>query len=419
MTYAEALAYIASLEPRGWRLGLDRMTEFVSRAGLVTAVNGSACKYIHVAGTNGKGSVTAFLQSLLVESGFRTGAFFSPFVVDPRERVQIGRSMISREDLAYLTEELRLVAEGMEGTEFAGVTEFEFKTALGFLAWQRANTEWVALETGLGGRLDATNVVTPAATVIVSIGLDHQAILGGTLEEIAYEKAGIIKPGVPLILGAVPDEAAEVILRVAESQSAPVWRFGKELAWEDGPRTPRGAFPNVQPALFGVWQPHNLTLAIGAILAAGIELTPQAALGGATQAFAPGRYQRVHWNGKTFILDGAHNADSAKALAEAIKNDLGENAKVQLISNMLYGHEPSEFYGPLESVIESILVPPIDFHRARPVTEMVEALKAMGFNARGFGSVPDALNASGNGPVLSTGSFYLVGEVARALQRTI
>ncbi|MHB8636624.1 MAG: bifunctional folylpolyglutamate synthase/dihydrofolate synthase, partial [Fimbriimonadaceae bacterium] len=116
MTYPQALAYIASLEPRGWRLGLDRMAEFVGRAGLTSAVDGSERRYIHVAGTNGKGSVTAYLQSLLAAGGVRTGAFFSPYVVDPRERIQIGRSLISKALLAELATELRVVADGMDGS---------------------------------------------------------------------------------------------------------------------------------------------------------------------------------------------------------------------------------------------------------------------------------------------------------------
>src|SRR5579859_4343554 len=136
MTYDQAIAYIASLAPRGWRLGLDRMREFLHRASLDDAVGGTnAPQFIHVTGTNGKGSVTAYLQSMLVEQGYRTGAFFSPYVYEPRERIQFGREMISEMDLSRLTEVLQVPAESLSDTEFGGATEFEFKAAVGFKYW--------------------------------------------------------------------------------------------------------------------------------------------------------------------------------------------------------------------------------------------------------------------------------------------
>ncbi|HEY0866603.1 MAG TPA: hypothetical protein VGE01_04465, partial [Fimbriimonas sp.] len=220
MTYPEALAYVSGLEPRGWRLGLDRMQAFIDRAGLSQNVGRPpgtdpagkpGARFIHVAGTNGKGSVTAFLQSMLVEHGYRTGAFFSPYVVDPRERVQFGRSLISESDFASVVAHLKPIAESFSETEFGGITEFEFKTAVGVEYWRRKRCEWVALEVGLGGRLDATNVVHPACSAIVSIGYDHTQILGDTLEKIAFEKAGIVKPETPLVVGDVPEPARRVI----------------------------------------------------------------------------------------------------------------------------------------------------------------------------------------------------------------
>jgi dihydrofolate synthase / folylpolyglutamate synthase len=210
MDYQQAQDYIASLAQRGWRLGLDRMTEFAARADLVGSLgDGDSPKFIHVAGTNGKGSVTAMLQSCLVDQGHRTGAFFSPYVVDPRERIQFGREMISKEDLAAIATKLMPIGESLSETEFGGVTEFEFKTAMGFEYWKQKECDWVALEVGLGGRLDATNIITPASSAIVSISYDHVSILGETLAEIAREKAGVIKPGRPVVVGEMPDEAFE------------------------------------------------------------------------------------------------------------------------------------------------------------------------------------------------------------------
>lgn len=222
MTYDESLAWIAGLQGRGWRLGLDRMRAFVRAAGLEDVLGGpeSPIQYLHVAGTNGKGSVTAYLQSMLVAQGYKTGGYFSPYVVDPRERIQIGGELISRDEFASVATELREVAERFDQTEQGGITEFEFKTAMGFLAWKRAGVEVVALEVGLGGRLDATNVVTPKACAIVSISLDHTSILGNTEAEIAGEKAGILKPGVTGVLGTVNKEAEAAIKEVAKGAGA-------------------------------------------------------------------------------------------------------------------------------------------------------------------------------------------------------
>lgn len=418
MTYPEALDYIASLEPRGWRLGLDRMAEFARRAGLSDAISGQKPRFVHVAGTNGKGSVTAYLESLMVAGGARVGAFFSPYVVNPRERIQLGRELISEQLLAELATELRDVAESMEGTEFAGVTEFEFKTGVGFLAWQRAHCDWVALETGLGGRLDATNIVTPACSVIVSIGLDHQSILGDTVEQIAFEKAGIIKPNRPLVLGTVPAAAEEVIVDVAGKNNSTVWKFGREVRWTDrGIETPQGVVEGAVPGMQGVWQPHNLALAVAALQLAGMSMPDEAIRDGAQEAYAPGRYEKKAWNGVPVILDGAHNADSAIALAATLRKDLGEGAQVVLLTNMLLGHEPEAFYRPLAPLASSAVVPPIDFHRRREPAETVGILAAAGIEGSAAVSVSDALDMATQKklPVVVTGSFYLVGEVARLL----
>ncbi|MHB8635837.1 MAG: bifunctional folylpolyglutamate synthase/dihydrofolate synthase, partial [Fimbriimonadaceae bacterium] len=309
---------------------------------------------------------------------------------------------------------------------FAGVTEFEFKTALGFLAWQRTGAEWVALETGLGGRLDATNVVTPAASVIVSIGLDHVSILGDTIEKIALEKAGIVKRGVPLVLGSVDPGAGRVIEEVAAQLGSPVWRFGREIAWDAATRavvTPRGSFDGLETGLQGVWQNHNLSLAVAALVGAGLELSVETARVGAATAFAPGRYEKKRWNDRTVILDGAHNADSSSALVRTLQSDFGSSVRVVLLSNMLIGHEPAAFYRPLATVSDLAVIAPLDFHRRRDPGETVSVLEGLGVQAEASDSVQDALKrcvqlAGPERPILVTGSFYLVGEVARAMAAT-
>ena len=423
MTYDQALAYIASLEGRGWRLGLDRMEEMVRRSGLSDSIGGpTGPQYIHVAGTNGKGSTTAFLQSILVASGYRTGAFFSPYVVDPRERVQLNREMISKPDLVAVAEKLIPIAESFSETDFGGITEFEFKTAIGFEYWKQKQCEWVALEVGLGGRLDATNVISPRASVIVSIGLDHINILGGTLDKIAYEKAGIIKPGVPIIVGNMPEAAREVILREAREREAPVWLWGRDIRWipeDHAVETPAGRHPGLTPSLVGPIQTHNLTVAIAAIDASGAFVSEEALVEGARLAAIPGRFQVITYQGRTVIFDGAHNPDSANVLVQTL-NKLYPDQKIVLVTNMLAGHEPEEFYRTLEPRVQSVHVVPVDFHRSTPVATMVDKLSPIFKNVNGHPTPIEGLNAatkdaSESDLIVVTGSFYLVGELLREL----
>ncbi|MGV3617028.1 MAG: bifunctional folylpolyglutamate synthase/dihydrofolate synthase [Fimbriimonas sp.] len=417
MTYQEALDYIASLAPRGWRLGLDRMQAFCEKGGLQDALGAAGGpQYVHVAGTNGKGSTTAYLQSMMVEAGVRTGAFFSPYVVDPRERVQLGRELIAPEELATITEELRPIAEAFTETDFGGISEFEFKTAVGFRCWQRNRSEWVALEVGLGGRLDATNVVTSRASIIVSIGLDHTNLLGETLEEIAFEKAGIIKPGVSVVVGAMEEGPRRVIEEVAHQRGAPVWRYGADVRWEDGEVvTPRRRIAKLRPGIVGEMQGHNLALAVAGLEAAGLDVSDDAVRRGAAQAYVPGRFELREVGGRPVLFDGAHNEDSARVLRATLDRAY-PGVPVVLVTNMLQGHDIEAFYSPLMDRVASVHVVPIGFHRARTVAETVAALRGM-LPVHPHDSVSAGLAAalSEEGIVLVTGSFYLVGEAVQSL----
>lgn len=423
MTYDEALDYLNALGPRGWRLGLDRMQEFVRRADLSSALGDGSPRYIHVAGTNGKGSVTAYLQSMLVESGYWTGAFFSPYVYEPRERIQFNRELIPEKVFAMLVQLLRPAAESLEETEFGGITKFEFETGLGLAFWRHLECEWVALEVGLGGRLDATNVVTPAASVIVSISLDHTNILGTTIEEIAFEKAGIIKPGVPVVVGEMPAPALTVIERVAADKEAAIWRFGREIHLTDGfsVSTPAGEHRGLEPGIKGARQAHNMALAVAAMDASGSGRTLRAYEDGALRASAPGRYEKRVVGGQLFILDGAHNADAARALRSSLDSDTSlAGRRVAIVTCMVAGHDPREFYVELADRVSVAHIAPIDFARALSVSEVAAALRPLVSETFEHSAIPEAiraaiLDAGPDGVVLVTGSFYLVGAVGNLL----
>jgi dihydrofolate synthase/folylpolyglutamate synthase len=420
MTYPEALAYISSLRPRGWRLGLDRMRAFCERANLQEALGGdSGPQILHVAGTNGKGSTTAYLQSLLVERGFQTGAFFSPYVVDPRERIQLNRNLITPEALAEVATELQPFAETETEGCLGEISEFEFKTAIGLRFWQRERCDWVALEVGLGGRLDATNVVQSRAAIVVSIGMDHMHLLGDTLQAIAWEKAGIIKAGVPALIGQMDSSAASVIRLRAKELSAETIEYGADVRWEDGCLTVFDRrIGDVQPGIEGEMQGHNLALAVASMIAAGISMEDDVIRRGAELASIPGRFERRVHRGRKFILDGAHNVDSARVLRKSLDR-LEPEGPFAVVTNMLQGHDLSSFYIPLLGRMGEAHVVPIDFHRACPPDRTTTELSRLGVDATEHRSVEDGIAAAIESglPVLVTGSFYLVGEVITALNR--
>lgn len=410
MNYEEALAAVSALAPRGWRLGLDRMHRFLELAQIKPAV-----KFIHITGTNGKGSVTATVQSILIEQGHRTGAFFSPFVYDPMERVQIGRSNLDRDSFARLATRLLAIGEG-SGEE---ITEFEMKTAIGFAAWEEAECRWVALEVGLGGRFDATNVINGEVSVITSIGLDHTAILGNTLEEIAFEKSGIIKPGKPVVIGAIPDKARTTVEGVASQLSAPVWRLGQEVTWtvhEGGyrVRTPRAEYLAGWPKLAGPHQVGNMAVAIAACDAAGAIVSPDCVVKGVESVRLLGRMERRKIGTTTYILDGAHNQEAAAMLALTLSNS---SDKIPVVAGMLAGHDPVAFFEPLKAHISELHLVPINFHRAVPPEVLAEQIAQLGLPVTVHQSVKlGLLSAQKSGSdILVTGSFYLVGEAGNLL----
>lgn len=429
MTYEEALAYIASLETRGWRLGLERMQEFANRLGLPGSLGENAGpQFIHVAGTNGKGSVTAYLQSMLIETGYSTGSFFSPFVFDPRERVQIGRRLIPKPIFALLTEWIRPFGESLTDTKFEGVTEFEFKTAMGFQFWKEMEAEWVALEVGLGGRLDSTNIVTPRCSVIVSIGKDHTHILGDSYHQIAVEKAGIIKPGMPVVLGEMPEEALLPILQIARERRSETWVFGREIQLakdetvgsteEYVVTTPRGSHAGLVPGLVGVMQPHNMALAVAAMDAAGATKTLGGLQRGARDAFVPGRMQRVHAEDREWLLDGAHNRESARVLAESLRASGDAGRRIVLLTGMVQGHDPIPLFRELAALVAEVIFAPIESRRAVPSQQLLVATGGLFAKSSAKETLDTAIQAAvcATRPgdlILVSGSFYLVGEVGR------
>jgi dihydrofolate synthase/folylpolyglutamate synthase len=304
--YDTALRFLLDLKARGVSLGLDRMIQLMARFGHPER----RVPCIHVAGTNGKGSVVAMLEAIFRHAGWRTGMYTSPHLVRLGERIQVNRENLSEAAIVDYVRELQPVVSAMEQDETDGGSPsyFEVLTAMAFLHFSRARCDIALIEVGLGGRLDATNVIMPEVSVITSIGLDHVELLGNSLGAIAAEKGGIIKQGIPLVIGRLQREAEAVIRAIAAERNARVYSVAEEFG-ED-----LESFPVTN--LEGGYQRAN---AATATLAANV-MAPQRQLSDDIIARAlltvdwPGRWQRFPVQGRTVILDSSHNAEGSESL---------------------------------------------------------------------------------------------------------
>lgn len=337
MTYEDILLHLDALQMHKIKLGLEAMQSFLAKVDRPE----TRLKFVHIAGTNGKGSVCATLAELLGRAGFRVGVYTSPHLSSVRERFRIGSDYISEETFAELGSRICTVL----GEE--KITYFEFTTALGLLWFAESDVDLVLLETGLGGRLDATNVVTPLVSVITSVSMDHEFYLGSSLTEIAGEKAGIIKPGVPVISSAVRDEAAAVIQRVSAEKKAPLYCLGQDFdyvvhadktwEWRGGEAFGNRVYSNLRCSHASLVQQENdsLSLAVLQVLQRqGFGVDEQQVREGLQNVQWPGRMEYIELRypssksdnedaentGKLlrYLLDGAHNPDGVKNMAQTL-----------------------------------------------------------------------------------------------------
>ena len=399
MDYPTALAWLYATQLTGIKLGLETIGRLLRELGF--GPDGGA-RIIHVAGTNGKGSVCAMLDAVCRAEGYRTGLFTSPHLVSFRERIRLDGYPILETAVAAGLTQLRDMTANWEPPP----TFFEYVTALGLDYFRKRRAEIILLETGLGGRLDATNAVTPAAAVITSIDFDHTAWLGDTLAAIAGEKAGIIKSGVPVVTGPQAPEAAEVIARVAREKEAPLRVVTDPLP------------PDWTVALAGSHQRVNAAVALAALDAAGIAVGHEARRRGLAGTDWPGRFQRLE-NGR-IILDGAHNPAASRRLAHTWHEEYGGHHCATVIVGVLRDKDVPAVCRALEGLAARFLAVPVRSPRATPPDELLAALAhaAPGVPAR---AVPEGVAAAleqARGwpePILVTGSLFLVGEALAVL----
>ncbi len=339
MNYRAALAWLFSTQRFGIKLGLESSHRLFDSLG----VDVSRARIIHVAGTNGKGSVCAMLDAITRAAGYRTGLFTSPHLITFRERIQVNGEMISEEQVACgLTSIREKVADWEPHPTF-----FEITTALALLHFREVEPEIIVLETGLGGRLDSTNAMQPVVSVLTPIDLDHQKWLGDTLAEIAAEKAGIIKPGIPVVSAAQMPEAAEVIRERAAALASPLTLVA-------------AAYDCSSVGLIGSYQRENAALAVAALKAAEIPADESAIAKGLASVRWPARFQR--WGERT-VIDGAHNPAGAKSLAQAWRETFGER-KATVILATLADKDASGLVAALAPIAERIVLPRIQSGRA-------------------------------------------------------
>jgi dihydrofolate synthase/folylpolyglutamate synthase len=407
LSYKQALAWLYGLQRFGIKLGLEnirRLLDELSRNGGFQATVGDLeialpWKVIHVAGTNGKGSVCAMIDSICRAQGYCTGLFISPHLITFRERIRVNGEMISEDAVAESLTIIRdLVADWDSHPTF-----FEVTTALALKHFGNAKIDVAILETGLGGRLDATNAVQSDVSVITPIALDHEEWLGNTLAEIAGEKAGIIKERVPVISTPQQSEAEEVI-RARATECGSIVQFVNET------------YHRSPVALRGEYQKQNAAVAIAAIHAADIQLDEKASVRGLAAVEWPARFQK--WE-ERIIIDGAHNPAATRALAQTWREVFGDQ-KATLVLAVLSDKDLRGICEALAPIADSVILPKIRSERAVAPAELAKVFSIItpSLPHSITSTVGDALilaRAKPN-PILITGSLHFVGEVLADLR---
>ena len=439
MNFEEALAYMGGLMRFGWKLDNSRIEALCKCLGdphLSSPV-------IHIAGTKGKGSTTAFAARILQEQGYRVGAYFSPYVFDVRERVQLNGEPISKEDFARILTRLKPIIENLAETEIGQTTEFELKTALAFVYFAEQKADYVCLEVGIGGRLDATNVVNPVVTIITNIGLDHTEILGETYALIAAEKAGIIKPGAPCFTATDNPDALEVIERIAKERSAPLtrvrygdtegssesmtvfWKLNSEIVPPDfAPvtiSTQRAVYRDMPVRMGGAYQRENAACAVAATEEAlairGERLQEEAVRRALAETSLPGRLTIYHSaSGMITVVDGAHNGLAAQKLATAVKSLMQMHAmeRLFLVIAMVGGHDPDDVISKLAPMAQRCFATQVEWKRAISAEMIAETARKYCEWTTVISSPAEAVAAAREQAdprtlILITGSLYLAG----------
>lgn len=418
MNYDQALAYIHAVHWQGHKPGLDRIRTLLEALGNPH----QKLQFVHIAGTNGKGSTAAMMDSCLRAAGYKVGMFTSPFINRFNERIQVNGVPIPDQDLVRLVEQVQPAAQAMEDVP----TEFELITALGMLYFVQQRCDMVVLEVGLGGALDSTNIIPPpACAIITALGMDHVKELGPTLADIAAAKAGIIKPGSPVVSYGGEPEADKVIADTARAQGAPLTvvdfsRLQLRSASLDGLVFDFDGLEGLTLPFLASYQARNAAVAITALRtlrSRGWNIPDQAIRQGLAQVRWPGRFELLRRD-PPFLLDGSHNAHGMRATVASLRERFPGEKFVFLISIMADKDwdKMLQLLLPLAKCFVTVTAPS---PRAIPAPDLAAQIRAMGGVAEPADSIPagvaraDALAAGG--PAAALGTLYFSGDVRRAL----
>ena len=415
MTYEEALSYIHSICWKGSKLGLDRTRELLGKLDDPQ----KELKFIHIAGTNGKGSTAAMLSSILEEAGYRVGLYTSPFINRFNERMQVNHQPIPDEELAALTEYVRPHADAMADSP----TEFELITALAMVWFARQKCDIVVLEVGMGGELDSTNIIdVPEAAVIAAMGMDHVKELGPTMADIARAKAGIIKEGGRVVSYGGTPEADEVIAAVCRARNASLRQpdfsaivpgdFGLE-----GQTFSYKGWRGLRIPLVGAYQMNNAAVVLETVEVLrqrGWSVSDEAVRKGLADTRWPARFEVLRRD-PVFIVDGGHNPHGIRATAESLSR-LFPGRKITFVTGVMADKDVEHILGLIVPLAEQFFTVRPDNPRAMDAGELAARIEAMGAKATACASVQDgvdrAIQAEGpHGVACALGSLYMSGEV--------
>ncbi|MBQ9773762.1 MAG: bifunctional folylpolyglutamate synthase/dihydrofolate synthase [Clostridia bacterium] len=424
MNYEESLQYIHSINWTFCRPGLERISVLCEKLGNPQ----DSLRFIHVAGTNGKGSTCAMLERSLREAGYRTGLYTSPYIQKFNERMQVSGEMISDEELAELTTLIRPIADAMEDKP----TEFELITAVAFEYFRRHACDVVILEVGLGGRLDSTNIIRdPVLSIITGIDFDHTTFLGNTIQEIAAEKAGIIKEGCPCLYGGAENAAYRTIRAFADKRHAPFYTvdrstYRKKSADLDGTVFDFGEYRDLHLSLLGSYQPYNATLVLTALdlLAQSGFSVPEDALRRALSS--------VRWIARFELLsadpvilyDGGHNPEGVQAAVRSIREYFPEQ-KVNILTGVMMDKDFDAMAEELKSVTRRAFTVTPDNPRALSAQEYAVHLEMHKIPTVACDSVQAGVRAAvadsrENGvPLICLGSLYLYHQTVQAIESAL
>ncbi|UDB48577.1 bifunctional folylpolyglutamate synthase/dihydrofolate synthase [Bacillus safensis] len=422
--YHEAIEWIHSRLAFGVKPGLERMKWLMNRLGNPE----QSIKAVHVAGTNGKGSTIAFTRSVLQGAGYSVGTFTSPFILTFNERISVNGAPIEDEEWLSLVNEIKPLVDELDQTELGAATEFEIITACAFAYFAHVHqVDFVLLETGLGGRLDSTNIAVPILTAITSIGHDHMAILGDTLEQIAAEKAGIIKEGIPMITAVHQPEALAVIQNTAKEKNAECISLQDTCSFDEQQptetserftlRTSKRQYPQLETGLIGTHQRQNASLAVLLIewleQEGYISVTEEQIYEGIRQAVWAGRFEKVKDHPPVY-LDGAHNEEGIDRLIETVQAHFSSK-QVHICFSALKDKPYKQMIQKLEAVSSSIHFVSFDFPRAESAEKLYVCSQ---LDAKSYDDDPrtvlEFIQKKSDDPsavILVTGSLYFISDI--------